>query len=497
MDNIVNLIKEPWQEGWHEKARQVFEDFLKNGERYYKKAVDSLQIRCNKQNPNNKNEVPYLALINENNPASGPYGGMSFVVFPTLGSPCLFGMVVGTQGLAPDEKILGRPGHARKIGAVCQWLNNEYAENERIAWAKYDPCRTEKENELINEPLSVNAENGADEYQPILDKYGHVLYGMCHGGRMSEEAIEKALKAFLDLMLQERGVNLLKSAQEDANDIERNYLAYLFPSISTSGLMELLKDRRYVILEGPPGTGKTEMALEILEDYYQGSGNSIQFHPNVTYEEFIGGLKPVKTNDGVGFAFEAEPGTLMKAAAEAEEKNFLLHIDEINRADLPKVLGESIFLFEPNAIHERSITLPHHFGKAHGNTLRLPESLCVLGTMNTADRSIAILDIAIRRRFAFVKLWPQMNVVEEHGCSLNKDAFRRLLNIFVEYAPEEAFNLIPGHGYFTEKDETKAKNRLKTELKPLLEEYLEQGYVAGFSDIIRDYLNWLDVACKS
>ena len=207
------------------------------------------------------------------------------------------------------------------------------------------------------------------------------------------------------------------------------------------------------------------------------------------------------TNDG-NFLSQDEIDALMndqddeEAAAEAEEKNFLLHIDEINRADLPKVLGESIFLFEPNAIHERSITLPHHFGEAYGNTLRLPKSLCVLGTMNTADRSIAILDIAIRRRFAFVKLWPQMNVVEEHGCSLNKDAFRRLLNIFVEYAPEEAFNLIPGHGYFTEKDETKAKNRLKTELKPLLEEYLEQGYVAGFSDIIRDYLNWLDVACK-
>ena len=107
------------------------------------------------------------------------------------------------------------------------------------------------------------------------------------------------------------------------------------------------------------------------------------------------------------------------------------------------------------------------------------------------------MDLAIRRRFAFMKVWPQLSIVEKHGCSLTKEAFQRILNTFVEYAPDEVLNLVPGHGYFTEKDEGRAKRRLKTELAPLLEEYLAQGFIAGFSDDIRSYLEWLKTACSS
>ena len=111
--------------------------------------------------------------------------------------------------------------------------------------------------------------------------------------------------------------------------------------------------------------------------------------------------------------------------------------------------------------------------------------------MNSSDRSIAIVDIAVRRRFAFLKLWPQMAVVEAHGCNLMQLAFQELLNIFVEYADEDSLDLLPGHSYFLEKDEKQALISLKVNLIPLLEEYLRQGYVASFADSIEGYLQWL------
>lgn len=112
--------------------------------------------------------------------------------------------------------------------------------------------------------------------------------------------------------------------------------------------------------------------------------------------------------------------------------------------------------------------------------------------MNSADRSIALVDVAVRRRFAFVSLWPCMEVVEKHGCELSADAFRRLLSIFIEHASDDALPLVPGHSYFLAKDEREAKSLLKTTLAPLLCEYLAQGYVSGFAENIRSYLQWLE-----
>jgi 5-methylcytosine-specific restriction protein B len=84
-----------------------------------------------------------------------------------------------------------------------------------------------------------------------------------------------------------------------------------------------------------------------------------------------------------------------------------------------------------------------------------------------------------------------MSVVEEYGCNLTQEAFRRLVSIFVEHAGDDAFNLVPGHSYSLEANEETAKQALKVSLAPLLEEYLAQGYVGGFAEPIRGYLQWL------
>jgi 5-methylcytosine-specific restriction protein B len=184
----------------------------------------------------------------------------------------------------------------------------------------------------------------------------------------------------------------------------------------------------------------------------------------------------------------------MQAAVDAAKDRgtpYLLDIEEINRADLSKVLGEAISLLEPKIERPREIELQHDFGPPFHRILSLPENLHIIGTMNSADRSIAIVDVAVRRRFAFVSLWPQMKVVEENGCKLMQDAFKELVSIFIEHAASDAFNLVPGHSYFLESDERKARESLKVNLAPLLEEYLAQGYVSGFAESIRNYLQWL------
>lgn len=482
MNQLIDIIHEVGTQNWQERNKKAFEElFGSDGGRYHKNAKETVKLRAP-----GETEVPFAAFIHPSNPDSGAYGGMSFVIFPISDGPCLIAMGIGTQGLSPDEEILGRPGHARKVAAICTWLNKEHGKGDTIAWAKQDAARVDLDiPEIIKKRFSL--------YKSVFDRYGKVLYGFFVP--TDREATSDALKAFLDLMFEERGQIPLKSYLDDKDQIRAKYFAHLMPDVSEDFVKNLLRERRFVILEGPPGTGKTRMALNILEDIYKRNGFSVQFHPNTTYENFVGGLAPVHDVGGIGFKFAPQKGFLMKAAEEAlrdPSKPYLLHIDEVNRADLSKVLGEAIFLLESQLGEKRELNLPYDFGDPFKSKLRLPDNLHILGTMNSADRSIAIVDVAVRRRFAFVKLWPQMNVVDKHAGELMKKAFIETVSIFVEHASEEAFNLVPGHSYFLEKDEDRAKIALKVNLAPLLEEYLAQGYVASFSDPIRAYLQWIE-----
>jgi 5-methylcytosine-specific restriction enzyme B len=389
------------------------------------------------------------------------------------------------------RRSLDAPGHARKLQAVCTWLNQKFGARTQVAWAKQDPTRVD-----IDLPASI--QKTFQVHEPALKRYGRVLYAI-YQPTSDREGTLAAVTAMLDIMFEERGQTPLKEYEADASAIESAWFEHLMPLTTGSQVAELLKTRRYVIIQGPPGTGKTRMAREMLKEDYAGVGQTIQFHPNTTYENFVGGLAPVledTSNQGaLGFRFAPKPGFLMEAAAKAREdptRNYLLHIDEINRADLGKILGEAIYLFEPDPESPRELSLAYDFGPPFFQTLRIPNNLHILGTMNSADRSIAILDVAVRRRFAFLSLWPSLKVVEDHGCELSQKAFRELVSTFIEHATEEALPLVPGHSYFLGKDEGLARTNLKTSLVPLLTEYLAQGYVSGFAEPIRAYLQWLE-----
>lgn len=485
-DKLLGAILERrYSNGWSEKFRAGFEAlFGGDGGRYPDSAKRQVTLRAPAPSEASEGIIPFAALIHPSNPSSGPYGGTSLAVFPGDDAPCLISLVVGTNGLAPDETILGRPGHARKAAAVCAWLNS--GKRNLVAWAKHDPTR-------LDQRVPFDVAQSFEKYAAAIARYGHVLYAIYAPGSDKDQTLA-ALTAFLDLMFDERGVRPLARYEADAREIRTRWFRHLMPDVAEANVAELLNERRYVILQGPPGTGKTRMARELIGTEYKKRGRTIQFHANTTYENFVGGLAPKTTTESLGFQFAPQKGFLTRAAEEARSARgkYLLHIDEINRADLSKVLGEAIYLLEPDDLEGRAIDLPYKFEPPTEDRLSLPDNLHILGTMNTSDRSLAIVDIAIRRRFAFTKLWPQIAVVGRGGCDLMKEAFERLLAIFVDHATDDAMDLVPGHSYFLESDEEKARRRLATTLKPLLEDYLTQGYVSSFAEPVRSYLQWLD-----
>jgi len=479
LSSLVDLIHSGTLNQWSQRNKDCFKALFGSPDgRFLKTAEKDFALRAPEMAGDSG--VPFAAYIHPSNPNSGPYSGLSFVLFPVEGKPALLGLVVGTQGLTPDEAILGRPGHSRKAQAICQWLNDEFGQGELVAWAKGDATRTD---------LSMPALKTWAGYKSMTDRYGKEIYAVYRPNE-NRNATESALAAFLDLLFEERGFFPLSAFKGQSDELRASWFKKLLPPLDETRVLRLLDERRFVIVQGPPGTGKTHLATRMLRDCYLGNGQTVQFHPNTTYETFIGGLAPAASSDAIGFRFEPKPGFLMHASAEARRiapAKYLLHIDEINRADLGKILGEAIFLLEPGD-PTRKINLAYDFGEPFRSQLQLPENLHILGTMNTSDRSIAILDVAVRRRFAFLTLMPQFSVVEKLACPTMQQAFRDLVSIFVEHAPDDAFNLMPGHSYFLEKDETKAKESLRVSLAPLLEEYLAQGYVGGFAEPIRGFL---------
>ena len=172
-------------------------------------------------------------------------------------------------------------------------------------------------------------------------------------------------------------------------------------------ITNLLEDKRQIIFQGPPGTGKTYAARE-LATFLAGSNGQVtlvQFHPSYAYEDFVQGYRPTLTAEGQA-GFKLRNGPLVTAAeaarAEPNAPHFLI-IDEINRGNLAKVFGELYFLLE---YRDHAMSLQYARDEDEAQEFSLPTNLYIIGTMNTADRSIALVDLALRRRFHFVEFHP-------------------------------------------------------------------------------------------
>lgn len=219
-------------------------------------------------------------------------------------------------------------------------------------------------------------------------------------------------------------------------------------NITANGLKALLLATKQVILYGVPGTSKSYLTNQIKEDFTQCT--LIQFHANSTYEQFIGG---VSIDDQGNFV--SKPGIFLSFCEEArEDKNpenkYLFIIDEINRANVSKVFGETILTLDRGYTADLAGGITYKEKKIH--KFSIPENVYIIATMNSADRSIAQIDYAIRRRFAFVRFYPNYDLISSVSDTskmpqIKPDILLKKINknIFRVLKDE---NMLLGHAYF-------------------------------------------------
>jgi 5-methylcytosine-specific restriction enzyme B len=237
--------------------------------------------------------------------------------------------------------------------------------------------------------------------------------------------------------------------------------------------LDLLTEKGQVVFYGPPGTGKTFVALALAEEITRDGGGFriVQFHPSYSYEDFVGGFRPVEDAGAFGVKYRRTNGPLRDLAAEAARDSrhpYVLIVDEINRGNIPKIFGELLFLLEYRQKAVRLQYWPEEFS--------LPRNLFVIGTMNTADRSIALIDAALRRRFYFVPFMPTVPPVsgvldewlQKHG---HNDEAARLLDLLNLEIAQDEIGIGPSY-FMTDPELGPDLDRIWARaITPLLEEY--------------------------
>lgn len=307
-----------------------------------------------------------------------------------------------------------------------------------------------------------------------------------------------------------------------SDENNRNNVLSIYSSANNSCNIEkdveqLVLQRHFVVLQGAPGCGKTFTAKNVAKrivDNLESKDSIIetgkifftQFHAETTYSAFVYGIRPKlstsrsKDDDASDhLEYEGVAGPFVQAvqyAVDHENEKVVLIVDEINRANLSNVLGEVLYLFEPtmksaNAESESEPKVQIRLGDRYVEAL--PNNFYCIATMNTADRSLAVVDFALRRRFAWYTIYPHAPEDEKlNGQLFCKYYFNKFTLIFDKYANDFELSLQPGQSYFivdgpNEKDQM--KDRLRYELMPLIKEYLDSGLLSDAKDEFEELFN--------
>ena len=255
------------------------------------------------------------------------------------------------------------------------------------------------------------------------------------------------------------------------------------------GILDRLRVKKNVILQGPPGTGKTwlskRVAFALIGERNESKVRAVQFHPNLSYEDFVRGWRPA--GDGKLSLADGPFMEMVTAALKEPKVKHVLVIEEINRGNPAQIFGEMLTLLEADK-RTPDEALELCYRRTEGERVFIPDNLYVIGTMNIADRSLALVDLALRRRFAFIDLEPELGKiwrdwVQKH-CGIDSKILSeieaRILALNEEIAADSSLGsqFRIGHSYVTppfKKPINDAwgwfKQVVGTEIGPLLDEY--------------------------
>lgn len=405
----------------------------------------------------------YFGYVRPEEAHSGAYYDLSFVIFPQEDNgKCVVSIGVGSAGYQRDYDIASTPGARRLFTKLTKNDGNSFIKNDF----------TDIESSVKDLVDKISSEEELNPLKTVIDYYSKVLLA----SRIVDPDTEfDVIVAWLAqyAKLRNWGTKAQIKKQEAAIRPYQNTK----PADIQKDIKKLLKNHRFVVLQGAPGTGKTYNAIEISKQYTKTVFT--QFHAETSYSDFVEGISP--DLQGESLKYIQTKGKLVEAIEEANSADgrVLLIIDEINRANLANVLGPVFYLFE-NQPGTRDVKI-----KIAGNKIsKLPDNLDVIATMNTADRSLAVVDFALRRRFTWYTIKPQ-EIKPNDNQTFHKDLFNRFCEIFDRYATDEELNLQPGPSYFlTPKDNAEEimRDRVVYELMPLIKEYLAEGLMRKAAD---------------
>lgn len=454
----------------HELEKRINEKALEFGlftqtmkDKENKRGVPNAVIRSNIKSFNEGK--CYFGYVRPEEAPSGAYYDLSFVVLPQeFDGKCVISIGVGSAGFQRDYDLVSTAGTRRLFCRLAKPDGNSFIKND---FTDIETPIKELQDKIANDEELQDLSSVIETYKTVLlasrivdpeKEFDVIAAWLAQYAKLRNWGTKKSQR-------NEQNKAISKCANKKTIDIQSN-------------IKHLLKNRRFVVLQGAPGTGKTYNALEISKTYYK--THFIQFHAETTYSDFVEGIRPVLEKENL--RYEKVKGVLVKAiesALEDARRRVLLIIDEINRANLANVLGPVFYLFEDQT-GTRNVTL-----EVGGHKLeKLPENLDVIATMNTADRSLAVVDFALRRRFAWYTIQPQ-RIEPDENQQFHEDLFNRFCEIFERYASDEELNLQPGPSYFLtpkENAETIMKERMIYELMPLIKEYLAEGLMKKAAD---------------